>query len=83
MSYQMKLGCRLLIDVTSGVVSVTCYSMVWSGVLGYGWVSERKGRVLSSRVGCGRLYYGRVILHRNSTVAHRVMNVTSEHYGDP
>ena len=23
------------------------------------------------------------ILHRNSTVARRVTNVTSEHYGDP
>ena len=23
------------------------------------------------------------LLHRNSTVAHRVTNVTSEHYGDP
>ena len=25
----------------------------------------------------------RMVLHRNSTVARRVTNVTSEHYGDP
>ena len=30
-----------------------------------------------TKMGFGRL------LHRNSTVARRVTNVTSEHYGDP